>query len=187
MKDLIDKLFPHLSKQYDEDSIINQIEKLEIVSFSQCFIITEKIISAIIKVNTEEIQYVNKPSLKLQRLAIEVDPSSFQYFSDKAPYAIKKLAILKEPSNLKHIKKPTPALCHLAVSTGAFAIQYIENPSISLQQIAIRKHPVMIQYIKNPDFKIIINCVRRDKNVLKFVNLLHLTADQLHQLKLLSI
>jgi ribosome biogenesis SPOUT family RNA methylase Rps3 len=185
--ELINKLFPYLSKYYNEDSILDQIEKREIISFSQCFIITEKIISAIIKINTEEIQYIDNPSLKLQRLAIKTTPDSFQYFSNKSSYEIKKLAIVESPSNLKYIKNPSQILCRLAVSTGAFAIQYIENPSIELQRLAVRKHQVMIQYIKNPDFEIIIDCIRRDKGIIKFINLLNLTAEQLETLKLLSI
>jgi hypothetical protein len=187
MKELIDKLFPHVSNLYDEEEIIKLIEKKDIRYLSECFIITDKIIINIIKVNPGEIQYIENPPVKLQRMCLEIDNYSFKYFCDIAPYKIKKLAIEKSVSNLRYIKNPSPKLCHFAIQKGGYAIEYIKNPSLELQKLAVRKHPSMIQYIKNPNFEVVIDCVRRDRNVIKFVNLLNLTAEELEILKLVSI
>lgn len=72
------------------------------------------------------VQYIDNPSLYVQRYAIE-----------------------EHANNIQYIKNPDESIINMAITRTAFAIKYVENPSDFISCKAIRKDPNSIQFIDN--------------------------------------
>ena len=115
----------------------------------------------IIEKDESFIEFVKKPSLKLQKKVVDNNPYMLRYIENPAEY-IQKAALsgfvdyrsLKNYS-LDELKKQ-------ALQTNSYAIKCIYNPSEEMQLYAVNIHPLLIEYIKNSTPKVQMFAIRRD-------------------------
>lgn len=74
----------------------------------------------------EEIVNLSKPSMKIQKAAIKLDPNLIRFIND-----------------------PTDEIIEFAVNCDGCIIQYFKNPSKTLRRMAIEQNPFSIRYIKD--------------------------------------
>lgn len=95
------------------------------------------------------IEYVNNPSVIIQRYAVEENVNSLRFIKNPDP-SIVDIAISKSPFIIRYIDNASDFICNKAIRKDACSIQFIKNQTEKMQYIAIRANPMSAKYFKNP-------------------------------------
>jgi hypothetical protein len=105
---------------------------------------TQKIL---VKIDPTTIQYMKKPSMAVQFLAVNKNPKMIKYVKRKYRDMIINPEYYAQMSSDEETQKTL-------VSFSPETIQYMENPSPEVQLIAMKLDPSVFKYIKNPTPKV---------------------------------
>lgn len=115
------------------------------------------------------IEFVKKPSLKLQKKVVDNNPDMLRYIENPAEYIQK--AVLSRFVDYTSLRNYSlDELKMRALQTNSYAIKYIYNPSEEMQLYAVNIHPHLIEYINNSTPKVQMFVVTRDAMLFKKIS-----------------
>lgn len=95
------------------------------------------------------IQYVENPSLIIQRYAVEEDVNTIRFIKHPEQNVMD-IAVSKSPFIVRYLKDATDFIYNKAIRKDANSIQFIEKQTEKMQYMAIKSNPMSAKYFKKP-------------------------------------
>jgi hypothetical protein len=118
------------------------------------------------------IRYIDNPSEKLCKLAVQLDGNAIKYIPERQRNEeVCKLALQRNGDVIHYIHEHqrSEELCKLAVQQHPYLIRYIHNPSEEVCKLAVQRDPNVIIYIHNPSEEVCKLAILLNKNVTKYI------------------
>ena len=141
-KDPYIKYFPNACEEVQIAAITSSIQNLQYINSP-----TTLVLETAVKIDTDAMKYITSPGVKLQELAIDLNPTSIVHFKNIASPALQKKAIEKDPSCIRYVRQ-LPELQLLAVKQDPMVIRHIINPTEEAQLEAVSQNGMLIQFLR---------------------------------------
>lgn len=116
----------------------------------------------------EAIQFIQNPSLELQRIAVSRDGLCLR-FIDSPSEEICNKALSQNGEAVRYIKHPSLDMCKRAIRNDPSVIRLIQNPPELLQISVVKNHPWEIQNIRYPCERACLEAVRQDGGMIEYI------------------
>jgi hypothetical protein len=120
------------------------------------------------------IRFIDNPSEKLCKLAVQQDGNAIKYIPKRQRNEeVCKLALQRNGDVIHYIHEHQRSedVCKLAVQQHPYLIRYIHNPSEEVCKLAIQIDPFAIQYIHNPSEEVCKLAFQRNPGVIRYINI----------------
>lgn len=128
---------------------------------------TDEIVRAAVGQNVDAITQALMQPEDVCQYAIRCNVCLFKHIGNPSLH-VSMEAIRKDPFNIYYVKRQTPELCMLAVSTAAHSLVWVKEQTPELCAIAVARDGMLLQHVKRQTPELCMTAVRQNGLALRF-------------------